>query len=495
MRDSIWRRKTVRRVVPRVGDGTWFFFEKKGQSMVFHACRREMITVRQIKNAAKYTGRHLSANDYYSEGESVTGYWHGIGAAMLGLEGEVLAEQLDLIGRCRHPETGEKLRPRKSKVELHDMVLSAPKAYSIAAIVGGDERLVEAFRESTKATLTELEKYAEVRDRQGGNYASEKTIRTGNVVAAVYQHDSSRLLDPQLHSHMEHANLSYCEERGGWFALQPKAMLEAADVVTFFRKDLAARAEKLGYEIAWRRNGSFGIKGISRALEEKFSTRTLQRRAFEQRYEKLFGQRPCKERVADFIRDNKREATDRFRKEYSARFGCDPSTDTVKEFVKDWRSSKLKQISTAEVRRRQRARLTVSEAAALDALVATAMETVTRELGLSERAVEDVVTAELVQTIPQRSWPDAGRWKEGAAQLVRAAKQKLGDLSERQRRSSAERKRSEERRLKREAEHRRRVRLSRTETLRRIKFGMQVRQAARGYPVALIAKNIRRMRR
>lgn len=129
------------------------------------APKREMITVSQIRNGEGYLSRHLSANDYYSEGERVQGYWLGNSAEKLGLKGLVAEPEFESLRANRHPFTGEKLTLRQHKVAFHDIVVSAPKSFSIAAIVGQDERLVDAFHESSRRIFVELEKHAAVRVR------------------------------------------------------------------------------------------------------------------------------------------------------------------------------------------------------------------------------------------------------------------------------------------------------------------------------------------
>lgn len=115
-----------------------------------------MITISQIANGATYLGKHLSANDYYSQGERVRGDWQGDGAQRLGLDGMVEAEAFEALRTNRHPATGEKLTARNGKTNaFHDITLSAPKSVSIVAVVGEDERLRHAFNESVKATLGE----------------------------------------------------------------------------------------------------------------------------------------------------------------------------------------------------------------------------------------------------------------------------------------------------------------------------------------------------
>ena len=52
-----------------------------------------MFTRAKIFGGGSYLKNHLTQNDYYAEGEKVTGHWIGNGAEWLGLVGEVDAEQ------------------------------------------------------------------------------------------------------------------------------------------------------------------------------------------------------------------------------------------------------------------------------------------------------------------------------------------------------------------------------------------------------------------
>ncbi len=81
-----------------------------------------------------------------------------------------------------------------------DATFSAPKSVSLTALVGGDERVREAHRESVRAALTELERYTQARIC---NVHAPAT--TGKFVAATLEHDTARHVGgyaaPQLHTH------------------------------------------------------------------------------------------------------------------------------------------------------------------------------------------------------------------------------------------------------------------------------------------------------
>src|SRR5215475_6645822 len=141
--------------------------------------------------------------NYYSERGEVNGNWIGRLAEEWGLTGEVTSEQYARLVAGQDPHTGEQLIrfvPSRDAVNNYgenivtsehragwDATFSAPKSVSLAGLVGGDERILEAHRQSVDLALKELEKYTEA--RIGGNAPSE---RTGEFVAAIFEHDASR---------------------------------------------------------------------------------------------------------------------------------------------------------------------------------------------------------------------------------------------------------------------------------------------------------------
>jgi conjugative relaxase-like TrwC/TraI family protein len=116
-----------------------------------------MLTIRAMTGGVGYAQRHLEHSDYYDEQRRIQGEWHGRGAELLGLRGDVTREQFETIRKGLQAETGEFLRPRysadratddgteQSKARsLYDLAFSAPKSVSVQALVGRDERLIAA---------------------------------------------------------------------------------------------------------------------------------------------------------------------------------------------------------------------------------------------------------------------------------------------------------------------------------------------------------------
>jgi conjugative relaxase-like TrwC/TraI family protein len=299
-----------------------------------------MLTIRVMRNGAGYAQRHLEQNDYYAEGERVKGQWLGEGAEKLGLNGTVLLEQFERVRQGLHPETGDKLRQRRSPANaqdekvharsLYDMTFSAPKSVSIMAILGKDDRLLEAHDRAVKTALMEVERHAATRVRAKGQEADRVTR---NLIVAAYRHDSSRRLDPQLHTHCVAANMTWDAEEQKWKALQAGGIYARAHYATeIYRNFLSHELHKLGYEIQNRSYG-FEIKGVPQPLIEQFSRGSRERDAA----------------VAQFTRKHGRE----------------PTANEIAVLVRDTRPDKLIHISTTEVRQQQFSRLSVDDARTL----------------------------------------------------------------------------------------------------------------------------------
>jgi len=228
-----------------------------------------------------YAQRHLRQSDYYDQNRTVEGRWCGRGAELLALKSDVRSEDFEAVRQGLDPRTGEFLRQRhsadriaingeeQSKARsLYDMTFSAPKSVSVMAIVGGDERLVAAHETAVREALEEAEKYSATRVRLA---ELNENRTTGNWIVAAYTHDTSRELDPQLHTHAVAANLTYDGTEGRWKALQVSGLYERRSYLTeVYRNALAHEVRALGYEIENRhdvrgRDKGFEIVGFSQA--------------------------------------------------------------------------------------------------------------------------------------------------------------------------------------------------------------------------------------
>lgn len=253
-----------------------------------------MLTVRSqksLRHAKEYFREHLVQGDYHSQKQAVAGQWHGKGAQRLGLEplGPVSEAQFTRLCDNLHPGTGQKLtmRSRKDRRVFYDFVVSAPKSISILAVTMGDERLVEAHDAACRVVFTGLEKAAGARIRKGGQRAMRSTKET---VAASFRHDSSRALDPQLHTHFVVFNATWDSVEKRWKALEPEQMFSQATYLTeVYRNALAIAVQRIGYTIRPARHG-FEIQGVPQEIIERFSKRSQAIRQAETKLTARLGQ-------------------------------------------------------------------------------------------------------------------------------------------------------------------------------------------------------------
>src|ERR1700723_2950807 len=167
-----------------------------------------MLTISKPLSAGQaqtYHQKEFTAKEqnYWSQRGVIAGEWQGRMAEKFGLAGVVSAEDFAKLSQGQHPQTGEQLVRQRASYEYQDAdgkairtmehrsgwdaTFSAPKSVSLTALVGGDDHVRQAHRESVKVALGEMEKY--VQARIGGNHPAEKTGKRG---AASFQFDSAR---------------------------------------------------------------------------------------------------------------------------------------------------------------------------------------------------------------------------------------------------------------------------------------------------------------
>ncbi len=229
--------------------------------------------------------------NYYSEKGEVNGTWAGTLAEEWGLAGEVTSEQYARLVAGQDPHTGEQLIrsvPSRESVNHYgeeittsehragwDATFSAPKSVSLAALVGDDERVRVAHRESVEKALEVFEGYMQARG--GGN---KPAITTGKMIAAQFEHTAARpdhetgYAAPQLHTHVVIMNLTKTEE-GRIRSVQPLELYRTQQYATaMYRTHLAEKLQALGYQIEVdQRTGAPEIKGFSKEYLQEASPR------------------------------------------------------------------------------------------------------------------------------------------------------------------------------------------------------------------------------
>jgi conjugative relaxase-like TrwC/TraI family protein len=255
-----------------------------------------MLTISKPLSASQvrtYHEREFASErqNYWSRDQQGHSEWQGKLAEQWGLSGLVGNEHFARLTEGQHPDTEAQLvRHQVSKTyegkfgkEVTSMehragwdaTFSAPKSVSLTALVGGDERVREAHRESVRVALTELEKYTQA--RLGNVHAPETT---GKFVAATFEHDTARPVDgyaaPQLHTHAVIFNVTE-RNNGQTRALQPQELFASQRIATsVYRSELAMRLQGLGYELERGKHGQPEIKGYTKEYLEASSPRREQ---------------------------------------------------------------------------------------------------------------------------------------------------------------------------------------------------------------------------
>jgi conjugative relaxase-like TrwC/TraI family protein len=251
--------------------------------------------------ARTYHAREFASSEqnYWSRDQQGYSEWQGRLSSEWGLSGAVGAEHFARLSEGQHPNTQEQLvrhqvsRTYEGKngkeitsVEHRagwDATFSAPKSVSLTALVGGDDRVRQAHRESVRVALTELERYTEARI---GNIREPET--TGKVAAATFEHDTARPVEgyaaPQLHTHAVIFNVTE-RESGQTRSLQPQELFASQSYATnVYRSELAVRLNDLGYKVE---RGEWGEPQIAGYSKEYLAANSLRR-----------------EQVKDYIRAN-----------------------------------------------------------------------------------------------------------------------------------------------------------------------------------------------
>ncbi len=250
--------------------------------------------------AQNYHQKEFTAKEqnYWSQRGVIAGEWQGQLASQFGLTGNVSAEDFARLSQGQHPVTGEQLVRQRASYEYQDAdgktvktmehragwdaTFSAPKSVSLTALVGGDDRVREAHRESVRVALEQLEHYTQA--RIGGNHPPENA---GKFIAAKFEHDTARPVDgyvaPQLHTHAVIFNLTE-RDSGQARAIQPQSLFQSQQFATaVYQSELMYRLRQLGYEITTGRSGAPEIKGYTQEYLDASSPRSQQIREYLER--------------------------------------------------------------------------------------------------------------------------------------------------------------------------------------------------------------------
>ena len=226
---------------------------------------------------------YYERDGYYAKDDAAhreASAWVGKGAQALGLEGSVDPNVFTDILAGEVPDgSGLRLGRRNREGEIEhrpgrDLTFSAPKSVSLAALIGGDERIIGVHDAAVRKVLAWIEEIvAETRmmDPDLG-----RMVRSGDqsIVAATFTHEVSRNLDPQLHTHAVIANMVQGQDSKWRTMANEKLYASKMLIGALYRAELARGLEELGYAVKkTHADGRFEIGGVPRSVIDAFSTR------------------------------------------------------------------------------------------------------------------------------------------------------------------------------------------------------------------------------
>ena len=221
---------------------------------------------------AAYYG-DLAREDYYVNGGEPPGKWVGKYAEQIGVTGAVTKEELVAALRGFDPKTGEALAANAGDKHHagYDLTFSAPKSVSVIWAAADPEMrkaISEAQQRAVESAISHVERSGALTTSRGHAW-QHRVAHTGGVVAATYEHSTSREGDPQLHTHAIVCNVSDDGRRVD-FNTSAKHAIGAA-----YRVALASEMQKIGFTVE-RDKTSFRVAGVDKALETDLSKRRAQ---------------------------------------------------------------------------------------------------------------------------------------------------------------------------------------------------------------------------
>ena len=231
-----------------------------------------MLSVANVRSPSAAASYFASDNYYASADADRSGRWVGEGARRLGLDGKVETAVFDALLRGELPDGSSVGNPGQAHRPGTDLTFSVPKSWSLLALVGKDERIIAAYREAVLEALHWAEKNAaETRMVEKGKTVTQAT---GNLAIGLFQHDTNRNQEPNLHFHAVIANVTQGKD-GKWRTLKNDRLWQ---LNTTLKSIAMARfrvaVEKLGSEPGpTLKHGNFEARGITREQVMAFSSR------------------------------------------------------------------------------------------------------------------------------------------------------------------------------------------------------------------------------
>ena len=217
------------------------------------------------------------------------------------------------------------------------------------------------IKRASERSRSGLESFASVQTKEAIG-RTKKLAFTGETCAAMFEHDSSRAMDPQLHTHCVTANATWEKSGGRWRSLEVVEMIRAIRFAgKCYQNDLASRVKTLGYNLATEHDDAgnitgWGIEGVSQEICKEFSQRRKDIEIGIEEFKTRYGRAPTRGEISEITRATRDKKFDK----------SDPQT-------------------AAKVKAKQLARLKPEQMALLNRLAESARQVSTLDKGQEDR--------------------------------------------------------------------------------------------------------------
>lgn len=268
--------------------------------------------------SAQQAENYYEKDDYYTQSlssEEAQAKWFGKGFATLGLAATFQPQEFKSL-LYGHDLEGNALHARRLNSTQHrsatDYTFSAPKSVSIAALIQQDQRVIQAHDLAVEVALSVMEdRYTQTRISTD---TGRREVKTSNLVASVFRHETSREQDPQLHSHCVVINATQLPD-GSWRSMSNEAAISHQKLLgQIYQNELAFQLQQCGYQIEVRPNGQFELKGYGQKILDIYSNRTQAIKVRLDQWEQAQGviATPAQRKAATLkTRKNKEKGVDR----------------------------------------------------------------------------------------------------------------------------------------------------------------------------------------
>ncbi|WP_158972292.1 MobF family relaxase [Chachezhania sediminis] len=235
-----------------------------------------MLSVSRVSAGAAASGYYKEEGYYQAgtpEAEGVA-QWFGKAATALGLTGPVDDARFTAFLEGQAPD-GRMMGKYEEGERKHfvgtDLTFSASKTASVAALVLGDTRIIEAHDRAVRLAMSVVEeRFVTTRWYEKG--VLQRGHPTG-IIAGIYRHDTSRALDPNLHSHAVVTNI-VANPTGGYTAAGNREIFRNQKLITeIYRSEFQQRLEQHGIATHRGRYGEVQVSAVPEDLAEMFSKR------------------------------------------------------------------------------------------------------------------------------------------------------------------------------------------------------------------------------